>query len=105
MIDWLFAKLLLMFGAQWADMWTGIDPALVKRDWRAALTGIDAEAIRLAVESMNRDGRDFPPNQAQFVALARQFVRRGPHALAIVDARRDPPPGGFDQLRSILKRK
>jgi hypothetical protein len=103
--DWLFAKLLTMFGRQWADMWTGIDPAIVKADWRHALTGIDTEAIRLAVESMNRDGRDYPPNQAQFVALARQFVRRGAHRLAITDGRRDPPPGGFESIRSILKRQ
>ena len=68
-------------------------------------TGIDTEAIRLAVESMNRDGRDYPPNQAQFVALARQFVRRGAHRLAITDGRRDPPPGGFESIRSILKRQ
>lgn len=101
-IDWLFAKLLTMFGRQWADMWTGINPDVVKSDWRHALTGIDPDAIRMAVESMNRDGRDFPPNQSQFVALARQFVRRGAHRLAITDNRRDPPPAGFASLHAIL---
>ena len=103
-VDWLFAKLLTMFGRQWADMWTGINPDTVKADWRYALTGIDPEAIRMAVDSMAREGRDFPPNQSQFVALARQFVRRGAHRLAIADHRRDPPPGGFQSLRDILKR-
>lgn len=101
-VDWLFAKLLTMFGRQWADMWAGIPAETVKADWRHALASYDADTMRLAIESMQRDGRDFPPNQTQFVALCRQFARRGPHVLAITDNRRDPPPGGFTTLRAVL---
>ena len=103
-IDWLFAKLLTMFGRSWADMWTGVPPETVKADWRAALACYDAETVRLAFESMHRDARQFPPNLSEFSALCRQFKRVGPHVLAIADNRRDPPPGGFQSLRELLRK-
>lgn len=103
MIDWLFAKLLTMFGRGWADLWTGIPPETVKADWRAALATYDADTIRLAFESLHRDGRAFPPNLSEFAALCRQFVRRGPHALAITDNRRSPPPeNAFQSMRDLI---
>lgn len=101
-VDWLFAKLLTMFGRQWADMWSGIPAETVKADWRHALASYDVDTMRLAIESMQRDGRDYPPNQTQFVALCRQLARRGPHLLAIADNRRSPPPHGFQALRDII---
>lgn len=101
-VDWLFAKFLTMFGRAWADLWHDIPIATVKADWRGALACYDAECIRLAFESMHRDARQFPPNLSEFSALCRQFRRVGPHALAITDNRRDPPPAGFQSLRDIL---
>lgn len=103
-VDWLFAKLLTMFGRGWADLWHDIPIATVKADWRHALSCYDADTIRLAYESMHRDARQFPPNLSEFSALCRQFRRVGPHVLAITDNRRDPPPAGFQSLRNILKK-
>lgn len=100
--DWLFAKLLTMFGRGWADLWTGIPPETVKADWRAALACYEPETVRLAFESMHRDARQFPPNLSEFAALCRQFRRVGAHVIAITDNRRDPPPAGFASLRAIL---
>lgn len=102
-IDMLFAKLLTMFGRGWTDLWHDIPIATVKADWRAALSCYEPETIRLAFESMHRDARQFPPNLSEFAALCRQFRRVGPHAIAIADNRRDPPPGGFQSIRDLFK--
>lgn len=102
-IDWLFAKLLTMYGRQWADMWTGVPVDPLKADWRHALSCYTPDTIRMAVDALAREGREFPPNQPQFIALCRQFVRRGAHVLAAIpDNRRSGPPGGFQSLRDIL---
>lgn len=103
-IDWLFAKLLTMFGRGWTDLWHDIPIATVKADWRGALACYEPETIRLAFESMHRDARQFPPNLSEFSSLCRQFRRTGAHAIAITDARRDPPPAGFASLKAILAR-
>ena len=95
-----------MFGTQWLDRWDGIPIDTVKCDWRRALACYDAEAIRLAYESMHREARQFPPNLSEFSALCRQFVRRGAHSLvAIADNRRDPPPQGFQSLKDLLSKQ
>jgi len=95
-----------MFGRQWLDQWAGAPLDGVKAEWRMALAQFDAQAIRQAVEHMRREGRDFPPNQTQFVALCRQFQPRGAHreVRALTDERRDPPPQGFQTIKDALKR-
>ena len=74
----------------------------VKAEWARALTGHDVEAVRLALEHLITAGNPFPPTMPEFVSLVQQFKRRGPHAIAITDNRRDPPPAGFASLRAIL---
>ena len=102
-VDHLFRVLLAMFGRQWADMWAGCDIADVKAEWARALHGLDNEAIRLAIDAMRNQGRQFPPNQSEFVALCRQFVRRGPHRLALTAPRHEPPENIFAKLKRELK--
>lgn len=102
-IDRLFGTLLRMYGKHWLDLWIGCNIEEVKTEWAAALHGIDAEGIRLALDALRTTGKPFPPTQPEFVHLCRQFVRRGPHTLAIVDKRRtEGPDGGFQSLRAIL---
>jgi len=97
--------MLLTFGSNWSDRWTGVPAETVKAEWRRVLSDFGPEAVRLAWESVLKAGPAFPPNLAEFTALTRQFVRRGAHRLvAIADNRREGPPGGFDTLRSILNR-
>lgn len=94
-----------MYGAKWLDLWTGIPMEAVKAEWSRALTGVEPEAVRLAFEHIVTEGNPFPPTMPEFVGLVRRFRRVGVHRLlAIGDNRRDPPPGGFDTLRNVLKR-
>jgi len=104
-IDRLFDALLSMYGKHWLDLWADCDPVSVKASWASALHGLDGECIRLALENMRTTGKPFPPTQPEFVALCRQFKRRGPHTLSIVDKRRgDGPKGGFQTLREVLRK-
>ncbi len=104
LVDRLFQRLAAMYGSKWADLWAGAPLDAIKAEWTRALTGVDAEAVRLALDHLLSAGNPFPPTMPEFVSLVRQFARRGPHRLAIVDARRDPPPQGFQHLRDIIKR-
>lgn len=104
LVDRLFAKLATMYGAKWLDLWTGCPIAEVKAEWSRSLVGVDPETVRLALEHLLSAGNPFPPTQPEFVSIIRQFARRGPHRLALADHRRDPPPGGFQALRDVIKR-
>ena len=101
-VDRLFQRLHAMYGAKWLDLWAGCPMDAVKAEWARSLTGHDVEAVRLALEHLITAGNPFPPTMPEFVSLVQQFKRRGPHAIAITDNRRDPPPAGFASLRAIL---
>jgi len=103
-VDRLFRVLLAMFGRQWADMWAGCDMTDVKAEWACALHGVDDEAIRMALDSMRKNGRQFPPNQAEFVALVRQFTRHGAHRLSLASPRTQAPANAFQSLREVLRK-
>lgn len=103
LVDRLFQVLHTMYGRGWADLWIGVPLDAVKAEWARSLQGVQPEAIRLALEALKTEGRAYAPNLPEFVSLCRQFVRRGPHTLAIVDKRRtEGPDGGFQSLRDIL---
>lgn len=103
-VDRLFQRLHAMYGAKWLDLWASCPLDAVKAEWARALTGHEVEAIRLALEHLVTAGNPFPPTLPEFASLVRQFRRRGPHALAITDNRRDPPPAGFQSLRDIIRK-
>lgn len=103
-VDRLFQRLHAMYGAKWLDLWASCPMDAVKAEWARALTGHNVEAVRLALDHLVTAGSPFPPTMPEFVSLVQQFKRRGPHAIAITDARRDPPPAGFESLKAILKR-
>lgn len=104
-VDRLFAELLAMYGKHWLDMWADTDVDAVKASWAAALAGLDGECICLSLDALRSQGRPFPPTQPEFVALCRQFVRRGSHRLSLA-APRDAAPGDvFKNLRDQLRAK
>jgi hypothetical protein len=104
-VDRLFAALLTMYGKHWLDLWADCDVDAVKASWASALHGVDGEAIRLALDAIQTAGKPFPPTQPEFVSLCRQFTRRGPHRLALVDNTRDDGPrAGFSSLREIMRK-
>ncbi|MEO8752331.1 MAG: hypothetical protein ABI624_06615 [Casimicrobiaceae bacterium] len=103
LVDRLFQRFSTMYGRGWLDMWVGIPMDAIKADWAASLTGVEPEAMRLAIETLMTEGKPFPPTQPQFVSLCRQFRRRGAHQLSLVDKRPiQGPAGGFESLRAIL---
>jgi hypothetical protein len=67
-IDRLFARLLLRYGAQWMRMWEGIDMDAVKAEWADELSvyATNLDAIAYGLDHLPPD---FPPNIAQFKAI------------------------------------
>lgn len=102
-VDRIFAELLMMYGKHWADMWAGCDIDTVKQSWAAALGTMDGETIRLAFDSLRKEGRPFPPTQPEFIALCQQNMRKGAHRLALVAPRTEAPADAFKTLRSLLE--
>jgi hypothetical protein len=101
-VDRLFERLAAMYGRAWLDMWTGANMGKVKAEWAHSLHGFDLETMRLALESLKTEGVKFPPNLPEFVHLCRQFVRAGPHRLALAAPRYEPPENVFARLRKQL---
>jgi len=103
-IERIFLRLHASYGRAWIDLWDGAPIDAVKAQWSDSLTGSTAEQIRLAFDALEREGRRFPPSLPELASLVRGFRTANPPALKIADHRRDPPAGGFDALRSVLKR-
>lgn len=101
-VDRLFQRLAQLYGRAWLDLWAGVPMDGVKAEWAASLQGFDVETIRLALESLKTEGKQFPPNLPEFVSLCRQFVRRGPHRLALASPRYEPPANIFAKLKRDL---
>lgn len=55
MIDRLFTRLLVRYGAQWLRLWDGIEIDVVKEDWSRELRGLSGEAILYALEHLPDD--------------------------------------------------
>jgi hypothetical protein len=71
-IDKLFAVLLTMYGRHWLDLWTDSPMNRVKETWQAGLVGISDEAIRSAIDYLNKNNK-FPPTLPEFITICRQF--------------------------------
>ena len=67
-IDAIFAKLAVRYGAVWLRQWDGLDMNLVKSDWGSELSGFDGnlEPLRYALRHLP----ERCPNVGQFRALA-----------------------------------
>jgi hypothetical protein len=67
-IDAIFAKLAVRYGAAWLRQWDGLDMNLVKSDWGSELAGFgqNLEPLRYALRNLP----ERCPNVAQFRALA-----------------------------------
>lgn len=67
-IEEIFSRMSVTYGAAWAQMWTGVDPASVKQQWAEELGGFlfRPEAIHHALEHLPVDR---PPNSLQFKVI------------------------------------
>ena len=67
-VDVIFAKLAVRYGATWLRQWDGVDMALVKGDWLEELSGFARNPEPLRYALMHLPERC--PNVAQFRAIA-----------------------------------
>lgn len=67
-IDAIFAKLAVRYGAAWMRQWDGLDMNLVKSDWRSELAGFaqNLEPLRYALRNLP----ERCPNVVEFRAIA-----------------------------------
>ena len=67
-IDAIFAKLAVRYGAVWMRQWDGLDMNLVKSDWGSELSGFasNLEPLRYALRNLP----ERCPNVVQFRAIA-----------------------------------
>lgn len=69
LIERLFDRLSAMYGARFADMWRGIDPAAMKRVWAEELSDCSREELARGVAACRT--RDWPPTLPEFLKLCR----------------------------------
>ena len=67
-IDAIFAKLAVRYGAAWLRQWDGVDMALVKSDWGSELSGFacNLEPLRYALRNLP----ERCPSVGEFRAIA-----------------------------------
>jgi len=65
-VDSLFARMLVRYGAAWTRMWEGIDIDAVKAEWAAELGHMPDYALRHGLDHMPIDR---PPTVKQFGAV------------------------------------
>lgn len=103
-VDRLFQKFAGMYGKHWLDLWAGIPMDAVKSEWSRQLDYMPMEAIRRAVEHVEKECK-FPPTLPEFRGLCEQFKPRKTPVLAIVDKRRGEIPQGFKDVIAKLRAK
>lgn len=68
-VDRLFARFSAMYGARFADMWSGGDLGLVKSVWADDLAGYGTDEVARGVEACR--SLKFPPTLPEFLLLCR----------------------------------
>ncbi len=68
-VDRLFGRLSAMYGARFADMWAGLDLAMIKAAWAEDLGDLATDEIARGVAACKL--RDWPPTLPEFLALCR----------------------------------
>ena len=67
LIDQIFARMLVRYGAAWTRQWGMVDEEAVKADWERELGAMPIDAIRYALDNLPTD---FPPTVTAFKAVA-----------------------------------
>jgi hypothetical protein len=92
-IDRVWARLALVYGAAWLRMWDGLDLDKVKVDWRRRLSWVQSsKPIAFALDNLPTD---WPPNALQFSSLCRSMP--SPAVAALL-----PPSMPPEQVREKL---
>ncbi len=72
LIEWLFEKMLLKWGKQFADKWAVADAEKLKKEWAKELFGLSEIEFRRGVAKLNSLER--PPSQPEFLKACRPEV-------------------------------
>ena len=91
-----------MYGRHWLDMWVGIPMDAIKAEWSRQLTYVPIEAVRLAIEHVEKSNK-FPPTLPEFRGLCEQFKPRRTPTLAITDKRRGEIPKAFRDVMAKIR--
>lgn len=86
LVEGIFAKMAVRYGALWLAKWDGIPIDAVKADWALELEGVSPASVRYALDYLPLE---FPPNAAQFKALCHS--RPEPAHLALPDNTKASP--------------
>lgn len=102
-VDRLFVRLHAMYGRAWLDMWADAPIPTVKALWAESLGRCTAEQIRLALDSIEKSGKAFPPTLPEFAHLCEQYRPKAKPSLYLAAPRHDPPDGAIRTLRQVLE--
>lgn len=84
MVGRLFDRMGAIYGVQkMSSMWTGVDPAEVRRRWARTLSNYPLAALRMAAESIAEECGPWPPTLTEFVALVRSKMDVPAHRRAL----------------------
>lgn len=65
-IEWILSKLALTYGVRFNDQYSGMDSAMVRRNWAKELDGVSSDGIKYALRNLPDK---FPPNVLEFRKL------------------------------------
>lgn len=68
----VFAEMMLLYGAKFAQQWTGLTPREIKAAWNQKLQGFTPEEIRRGLDACM--GHDWPPTLPEFIRMCRPAV-------------------------------
>jgi hypothetical protein len=99
-LDYLFARLSAIYGAGFARHWDGIEPDLIRQEWKRQL-GNFLTYVPTIDYAIDRLSGDFPPSAIKF----REFCNAGP-AVPRKELRIENKPAPVDpQVVAEAKRK
>lgn len=64
--EWVLSKLALTYGVRFHDLYAGMAPEMVRRNWAKELDGVSSEGIKYALRNLPEK---FPPNVLEFRRL------------------------------------
>ena len=100
-VEKLFAKFAAIYGRTFADLWEGIHPYEVKREWCDSLAPFTGAQIAWAIEACKRDS-DIAPTLPRFLRMCSQAPR--PSAPMIAEGTTPMPADVKGMLEATLQR-
>ena len=95
----VFARLALMYGNKFADLWRGIDLGEVKRAWGDELAAFTVPEVAGAIKALRAN--TFPPTLPEFLQLCEKARGIKPaYVAAHQQAMRLPPPDTSEENRA-----